>query len=176
MTLGCRIAIARAVYNDCDIMVFDDCLSAMDSHVGNLIFERCIKGLLRDKLTIMATNQIALCREFDSIFVLENGTVVQTGTFDQLSSIHGSPFQTLLQHVTGNDDREEEQEHPEVDGKPSADAQQSSVVPHSNPLHVAERKTKTLYKAEDSERAPFGLQAFLSVCRCSNHPSTDRLV
>jgi len=49
-----RVSLARAVYQDCDIYLLDDPLSAVDSHVGKHIFEQVISGetaLLRDKVT-----------------------------------------------------------------------------------------------------------------------------
>jgi len=48
-----RISMARAVYQDCDIYLLDDPLSAVDSHVGKHVFERVISsdnGLLCDKV------------------------------------------------------------------------------------------------------------------------------
>jgi len=49
--------MARAVYQDCDIYLLDDPLSAVDSHVGKHIFEQVISsktGLLRDKVRHLA--------------------------------------------------------------------------------------------------------------------------
>lgn len=49
-----RVSLARAVYNDADIYLLDDPLSAVDSHVGKHIFERVIgdRGLLANKVTV----------------------------------------------------------------------------------------------------------------------------
>jgi len=50
-----RVSMARAVYQDCDIYLLDDPLSAVDSHVGKHIFEQVISsktGLLRDKVNL----------------------------------------------------------------------------------------------------------------------------
>ena len=50
-----RISLARAVYNDADIYLLDDPLSAVDAHVGKHIFEQVIgaNGLLKDKTRFM---------------------------------------------------------------------------------------------------------------------------
>jgi len=50
-----RISLARAVYNDADIYLLDDPLSAVDAHVGKHIFDNVIgpSGLLREKTRIM---------------------------------------------------------------------------------------------------------------------------
>jgi ABC-type multidrug transport system fused ATPase/permease subunit len=49
-----RVSLARAVYQDCDIYLLDDPLSAVDAHVGKHIFEQIVgpKGLLRSKVHI----------------------------------------------------------------------------------------------------------------------------
>ena len=41
-----RIAMARAVYHDADITLLDDCLSAVDAHVGRHLFDKCIVDVL----------------------------------------------------------------------------------------------------------------------------------
>ena len=48
-----RVSLARAVYNDADIYMLDDPLSAVDSHVGKHIFEQVIgeNGMLKGKVT-----------------------------------------------------------------------------------------------------------------------------
>ncbi len=53
-----RVAIARAVYADADIYIIDDCLSALDAHVGLKIFQNVIKGLLKDKTVIFVTHAL----------------------------------------------------------------------------------------------------------------------
>jgi len=53
-----RIALARAVYNNADVFLLDDPLSAVDSHVGKHIFEHVVgpKGLLRNKVGCKLTS------------------------------------------------------------------------------------------------------------------------
>ena len=49
-----RVSVARAVYSDSDVFIFDDPLSAVDSHVGKAIFNNVIgnTGLLKGKVNI----------------------------------------------------------------------------------------------------------------------------
>ena len=53
-----RVSLARAVYAQADVYLLDDVLSAVDAHVGQHIFDRCVRGMLRDKAIIMVTHQV----------------------------------------------------------------------------------------------------------------------
>lgn len=50
--------MARAVYADADIYIIDDCLSALDAHVGKNIFSNVFKGKLKDKTIIFVTHAL----------------------------------------------------------------------------------------------------------------------
>ncbi|KAI2615446.1 P-loop containing nucleoside triphosphate hydrolase protein [Hypoxylon sp. NC1633] len=86
-----RVALARAVYARADIYLLDDCLSAVDSHVGRHIIENVLgpKGLLNSKSRILATNAIAVLPEADYIYQLKDGEIVESGTFRQLIAMKG---------------------------------------------------------------------------------------
>lgn len=53
-----RVSLARAIYADKEIYLLDDPLSAVDTDVGEKIFSRCIRGLLRSKTIILVTHQL----------------------------------------------------------------------------------------------------------------------
>ncbi len=90
-----RVSLARAVYQDSDIYLLDDPLSAVDSHVAQHLFQQVIgpKGLLRSKTRILCTHQISFLEEVDQIFVLRDGEIVGHGCYQELSSLG------LLAHV-----------------------------------------------------------------------------
>ena len=79
-----RISLARAVYSDCDIVLLDDPLSAVDAEVANHIFHECIKTLLQGKTVILATHQIQFLSQADKILVLEGGSALFYGTYEKL--------------------------------------------------------------------------------------------
>lgn len=55
-----RISLARCVYSDADILLLDDVLSAVDSHVGEHIFKKCIMGpLLKHTTRVLVTHQVS---------------------------------------------------------------------------------------------------------------------
>jgi ABC-type multidrug transport system fused ATPase/permease subunit len=68
-----RISIARAVYNDADIYLFDDPLSAVDAHVAKHIFTKVLgkDGALKDKARILVTNAVHFLPKADLIIMLE---------------------------------------------------------------------------------------------------------
>ncbi|KAI0024968.1 P-loop containing nucleoside triphosphate hydrolase protein [Xylariomycetidae sp. FL0641] len=86
-----RVALARAVYARADIYLLDDCLSAVDSHVGRHIIENVLgsNGLLASKCRILATNAISVLTDADYICQLKNGEIVESGTFRQLMAMKG---------------------------------------------------------------------------------------
>ncbi|XP_048239473.1 ATP-binding cassette sub-family C member 2-like [Haliotis rufescens] len=93
-----RVSLARAVYNNDDIYLLDDPLSAVDSHVGKHIFDKVLSrnGLLAGKTRVLVTHGIHWLPEVDSIHVMTNGQISETGTYDQLLHQNG-PFAQFLQ-------------------------------------------------------------------------------
>uniref|UniRef100_A0A3Q3G2R2 Multidrug resistance-associated protein 4 n=1 Tax=Labrus bergylta TaxID=56723 RepID=A0A3Q3G2R2_9LABR len=66
-----RVSLARSVYQDADIYLLDDPLSAVDAEVGRHLFEECICGLLRKKPRILVTHQLQYLKAADQIVVLK---------------------------------------------------------------------------------------------------------
>uniref|UniRef100_A0A3Q1GLD7 ATP-binding cassette, sub-family C (CFTR/MRP), member 4 n=1 Tax=Acanthochromis polyacanthus TaxID=80966 RepID=A0A3Q1GLD7_9TELE len=66
-----RINLARAVYEEADIYLLDDPLSAVDAEVGKHIFEQCIFGLLKNKCRVLVTHQLQHLTAADHILVLK---------------------------------------------------------------------------------------------------------
>ena len=74
-----RIALARAIYNDADIYLLDDPLSAVDARVGNHIFEQVIgpNGILKMKTRILVTHNLALLDDVDKVVYLVDGKIAE---------------------------------------------------------------------------------------------------
>ncbi|KAL4440938.1 hypothetical protein ABPG74_009351 [Tetrahymena malaccensis] len=79
-----RIGIARAVYANADIYLIDDCLSALDAHVGKLIFYDIICGELEEKTVMFVTHAIHFIEDIEKIIVLKEGSIVNVGTHEFL--------------------------------------------------------------------------------------------
>uniref|UniRef100_A0A671PT03 Cystic fibrosis transmembrane conductance regulator n=1 Tax=Sinocyclocheilus anshuiensis TaxID=1608454 RepID=A0A671PT03_9TELE len=73
-----RVNLARAVYQDADIYLLDDPLSAVDAEVGRHLFEQCICGILKEKPRILVTHQLQYLKAADQILVLKEAEPVHT--------------------------------------------------------------------------------------------------
>ena len=81
-----RVSLARAVYSDADIFLLDDPLSAVDAHVGQHIFEKCICGELCNRTRILATHQVQHFHRADKIAVIKEGSIVKEGSYSDLEN------------------------------------------------------------------------------------------
>uniref|UniRef100_A0A1D1Z5A5 ABC-type xenobiotic transporter n=2 Tax=Anthurium amnicola TaxID=1678845 RepID=A0A1D1Z5A5_9ARAE len=119
-----RVSMARAVYSNSDVYIFDDPLSALDAHVARLVFDKCIKDELRQKTRVLVTNQLHFLPYVDRIFLVHEGTVTESGTFEELNS-NGVLFKKLME----NAGKMEDQVHEMVDGENN---RQNSEKPVTN--------------------------------------------
>ncbi|XP_037318655.1 ATP-binding cassette sub-family C member 4-like isoform X2 [Pungitius pungitius] len=90
-----RVNLARAVYQEADIYLLDDPLSAVDAEVGRHLFEQCICGLLKNKSRILVTHQLQYLKAADQIVVLKEGHMVAKGKYVELQQ-SGVDFTSLL--------------------------------------------------------------------------------
>ncbi|KAL2322784.1 hypothetical protein Fmac_027163 [Flemingia macrophylla] len=79
-----RIQIARALYQDADIYLFDDVFSAVDAHTGSHLFKECLLGLLSSKTVVYVTHQIEFLPAADLILVMKDGKITQCGKYNDL--------------------------------------------------------------------------------------------
>ena len=81
-----RISLARALYSEADIYLLDEPLSAVDSKVGKLLFERCICGMLSDRLRVVVTHQVQYLKAASFVVVLDRGSVKYQGSPKELEN------------------------------------------------------------------------------------------
>ena len=77
--------------------LLDDPLSAVDAHVGRHIFRQCVKGLLAHKCVVLVTHALEFLPACDQVIVLENGAIVDQGTFEKVSQATTGVLASLLQ-------------------------------------------------------------------------------
>lgn len=83
-----RISIARALIKEPSIVIFDDCLSAVDARTEKSVLDN-LNVYLNNKTAIIITHRIFSLFEFDKIIVLDNGLIVEQGSHDELLSLKG---------------------------------------------------------------------------------------
>jgi len=90
-----RISLARAVYQNADIYLLDDPLSAVDAKTGKHLFEHCIRGLLEKKLVLLVTHQIQYLEHANDIICLQENGHTMRGSLHDLSR-HGVDIVNIL--------------------------------------------------------------------------------
>lgn len=104
-----RVGLARAVYQRSDIYLLDDPLSAVDAHVGAAIFENCICRYLHGKTRIFVAHQLQYLSQTDRIVVLDEGRIVETGSYEQLMNSGGKFAQLMQKHEFKGEEKSGEQ-------------------------------------------------------------------
>lgn len=83
-----RISIARALIKDPKLLILDDCLSAVDTNTERKIVQS-LSSYLENKTAIVITHRILSSFSFDKIVVMDDGRIVETGTYEQLKNRNG---------------------------------------------------------------------------------------
>ncbi|WP_339630993.1 ABC transporter ATP-binding protein [Bizionia echini] len=83
-----RVSIARAIIKDPQILLFDDCLSAVDTETEEKILNN-LKKLTAGKTTIIVSHRISAAKNADKIIILDAGKIVQAGTHETLIETDG---------------------------------------------------------------------------------------
>ncbi|KAF8929241.1 Multidrug resistance-associated protein 1 [Dissophora ornata] len=81
-----RVSLARAAYDDADIYLLDDPLSAVDAHVDRHLWDNLLgpSGLLRDKARVLVTHGTHHLRQMQQIVLLKDGMIEEKGTYSEL--------------------------------------------------------------------------------------------
>jgi ATP-binding cassette, subfamily B, multidrug efflux pump len=83
-----RTAIARAVLREPKILILDDALSSVDTYTEEKILGQ-LRGVMRDRTSVIVSHRISTVREADLICVLNEGRIVERGTHDELLTLGG---------------------------------------------------------------------------------------
>jgi ATP-binding cassette subfamily C (CFTR/MRP) protein 1 len=132
-----RVALARALYNNSDIYLLDDPLSALDAQTGKHVFDNAIMGALDTKTVLLITHQLQVLSQLDYIFVLSQGKIVEQGAYRDLIAKRGLLFDMMqnsfISKKGGTDSKIElsgaVKEHKQKDIMEKEDQEQGSVKP-----------------------------------------------
>ncbi|MBL6665828.1 MAG: ABC transporter ATP-binding protein [Flavobacteriaceae bacterium] len=86
-----RVSIARALIKNPKILLFDDCLSAVDTDTEEKILKN-LKEFSKDKTTIIVSHRISSVKDTDHIIVLDQGKIIEQGTHQKLIDLKGFYF------------------------------------------------------------------------------------
>lgn len=92
-----RVSLARAAYQDADVYLLDDPLSAVDAHVDQHLWENLIgpNGLLKNKTRVLVTHGIHHLEHVDQIVVVKDGEITENGHYDVLMDAKGAFCQLI---------------------------------------------------------------------------------
>lgn len=79
-----RISFARALYSESDILLLDDLLSAVDVHVGKFLMTETLLQYCGRRTRILITHALYYLKYVDKVLIMENGRIVEQGTYDQI--------------------------------------------------------------------------------------------
>ena len=97
-----RLSIARAIISNPEILLLDDCLSAVDTQTDEKIM-RGLKNIREGKTNIIVSHRISSVHHADKIFVLQQGQLAESGTHEELLAQKGLYFELAeLQKIQEN--------------------------------------------------------------------------
>lgn len=99
-----RISIARAIIRDPQILIFDDCLSAVDTETEEKILGH-LKDLMKGKTTIIISHRISSVKHADKIIMLEKGKIIERGNHQQLLDLNGVYAELYQKQLLEEDQR-----------------------------------------------------------------------
>uniref|UniRef100_A0A2K6UXV1 Multidrug resistance-associated protein 1 n=1 Tax=Saimiri boliviensis boliviensis TaxID=39432 RepID=A0A2K6UXV1_SAIBB len=160
-----RVSLARAVYCNSDVYLFDDPLSAVDAHVGKHIFENVIgpKGMLKNKTRILVTHGVSYLPQVDVIIVMSGGKISEMGSYQELLARDGAFAEFLRTYASA-----EQGQDPEDNGVTGISSPGKEAKPMENGVLVTDRAGKQLQRQLSSSSSYSG-----DISRCHNSTAAE---
>ncbi|XP_017097931.2 probable multidrug resistance-associated protein lethal(2)03659 [Drosophila bipectinata] len=156
-----RISLARAVYREASIYLLDDPLSAVDPHVARHLFEKCIRGYLRDRIVILVTHQLQFLQNVDQILIMEKGQVNAVGTYQSLHE-SGLNFATMLADPKGEGRDAAASPSSELKSEQANTSPSLVVEPQKEP---SDPEAEQMITQEHQETGTVGLDLYGKYCK-----------
>ncbi|MGL2963335.1 ABC transporter ATP-binding protein [Flavobacterium sp. RSB2_4_14] len=94
-----RVSIARAIIKNPQILLFDDCLSAVDTDTEEQILNNLLE-ISKDKTTIIVSHRVSSAKNADKIIIIEEGQIIQEGSHNQLVNQKGYYAELYLKQLS----------------------------------------------------------------------------
>jgi len=165
-----RVSLARALYNsNTQLMLLDDPLSAVDSHVGEHLFDKAINGSIAEgKTRLLVTHHVHFLPRCHKVIMMKDGKVEHCDTYQNLIK-QGVDFTGAVKFK--KDEKAEEEKRPRSKSRSSSigsegDAQDEDGGGDTKSFTKEEKeKGKTLTKDEDREEGSVSAQAYYHYCK-----------
>jgi ATP-binding cassette subfamily B protein len=97
-----RVSIARALIKNPEILLLDDCLSAIDTETEETILTNLLE-YCKNKTTIIVSNRVSSAKNADTIIIIEDGEIIQQGSHNQLVNQDGYYKELYLKQLSEKD-------------------------------------------------------------------------
>ncbi|KAF9313900.1 hypothetical protein BG003_004712 [Podila horticola] len=114
-----RVSLARAAYEDADLYLLDDPLSAVDAHVDQHLWQHLIgpSGLLKNKTRVLVTHAIHHLEQADQIVLIKDGQISETGKYDELMDAQHGFYQLIKDYSVNEGKKRKEKKEAAKDSK-----------------------------------------------------------
>jgi ABC-type multidrug transport system fused ATPase/permease subunit len=147
-----RVGLARCIYQDADVYLLDDPLSAVDAHVAQHLMEFVVCGMLREgrKTVVMPCLTAAYLGYADWIVAMDDGCIAEQGKYDQLMQIGGYVSSIVYQHTKSHEKSSKHHIRSRGGPKPDqkADSTSKDAIP-AEPLIGAELRSRGAVRGQE---------------------------
>ncbi|KAF8924586.1 Multidrug resistance-associated protein 1, partial [Haplosporangium bisporale] len=170
-----RVSLARAAYQDADIYLLDDPLSAVDAHVDQHLWKNLIgpEGLLKDKTRLLVTHGIHHLSEADQIIVIKSGQIDEMGRYEDLMQDQGSFFKLVSEYSVkegqaGKGEQADERDDSTIGAKEDIE-NADTPAPAAGKELVKEDDNAQLIMEEEAAAGSVGWKVFMSYCKAGKY-------
>ena len=152
-----RISIARAIYSDSEIYIFDDPLSALDAYVGMNLFKGVFNEYLKDKTFIITTHALQYLNFFDRIIYMNDGRIEWTGTYNEIinQEFYNEFVKSLERKKSGETKEEETKKKEQKEEKEEDDENTEEEDSSRNNIIIKPERKKSLLDLDSKDKISF---------------------
>ena len=144
-----RLSIARAIYSNAEIYIFDDPLSALDAYVGMNLFKGVFNDFLKDKTFIISTHALQYLSFFDRIFYMNQGKIEWMGSYQEIvkQKFYTDFVDIINRNEKQRENEEENDQNKDKNNKAVDDSGQSENIKVNKVDEASEKVSFSTYLA-----------------------------